>query len=427
MMFKPLSDFTLFADRRDRLLSVLDDVYGFEGPALFLTLADFEGLRTSFRQDSTFYYFTGITEPAAIGCFYLQGHSTLYIPKFWEQRAMWVTSTIGMSSDPGHYGFNEIRALGNAEKSYCFKPLLLEAQYYSFIADITSFIKAGGRIFACVPTHGFGALLFERLATWISGFSNALVDVSRDVARLRREKDAYELQLIHAAAQITALAHEQVAGFIKPGVFEYQVRGLVDYVFASTAAAVPAFPSIVASGYNATILHYTDCSQQLQSGDLVVIDCGAEYGNYAADVSRTYPANGSFTPRQRSLYEIVLEVQEYIASIARPGMFLCNKEYPDISLHHQALACFKQYDLDRYFCHGLGHFLGLDVHDVGDVQEPLSPGDVFTLEPGVYLPHESCGIRIEDDYVMADDGAVCLSDALVKKPDDIEALMTRSL
>lgn len=423
MQFKAPTDYSLFKHRRDSLLAMVLEASPFTGPSLFLTIADFESARIPFRQDSFFYYFTGILEPGGIGCFPVAGPSTIYLPKFWDQRLRWVTPSIKLADDPQHFCVDELRALGNAESAYCFHPFFKESQYISFIADMNAFIQAGGRIYACIPQEGFGILFFERLAQWIPGFKEALFDVTEYAARVRREKDSYELTMIHSAVQLTMLAHEQAAAMIAPGVFEYQVQSVIDYAFSCTAAARPAFPSIVATGHNATILHYSMLSSKLNNGDLVVVDVGAEYGNYAADLSRTYPVNGKFTERQRFLYDAVLAVQTYVASIARPGMYVYHKDYPENSLHHIAIKCFKEYGLEQYFCHGIGHFLGLDVHDVGNVQEPLASGDVFTLEPGVYIPDESCGIRIEDDFVMTEDGCFCLSDKLVRTADDIELLM----
>ncbi|MBM3887011.1 M24 family metallopeptidase, partial [Candidatus Dependentiae bacterium] len=148
-------------------------------------------------------------------------------------------------------------------------------------------------------------------------------------------------------------------------------------------------------------------------------------GYYAADLTRTYPVNGKFTKRQREVYQAVLETQLYVESIARPGMYLKNPKKPEESLHHLAVDYLKDLGYAEFFVHGIGHYLGLDVHDVGDYSEPLEAGDVFTIEPGIYIPRESLGVRIEDDYVMSDEGAVCLSFELPKEADEIEEMMAR--
>ena len=184
-----------------------------------------------------------------------------------------------------------------------------------------------------------------------------------------------------------------------------------------------SFPSIVAGGKNSTVLHYHENSGTLRNGDLVVVDIGAEYNNYCADLTRTYPVSGTFSKRQKEIYEVVLATQEYIASRAKPGMWLKNKDNVEQSLHHLAVKFLAQSGYDKYFPHGIGHFLGLDVHDVGDYTVPLQEGDVITIEPGIYIAEESIGIRIEDNYWITKDGAVCLSENLPKEVEDIEGFM----
>jgi Xaa-Pro aminopeptidase len=427
MIFKPPTDYSLFVERRNRLFDAIQEQHGWQGPSLLLLIADFEGTRHIFRQDSSFYYLTGVTEPAVVACCYFDGEATLYVPRFGECRDKWVTTSVHVGLDPKKIGFNEIRYLGAPEKSYFFKPLFVQEQYSALLDDLRSFVLAGGQVFTVISpgqiTSGFNCLLLERLCGWLPGLKDRVVDVTSELEGLRRCKDQYEISLMHHAAQVTMLAHEAAARVIAPGKFEYEIQAMVDHMFASAAGAQPAFPSIVAVGKNATVLHYGDRNCQLREGELVVVDIGAEYGYYAADLTRTYPVNGMFSPRQRELYAIVLEVQKYLESIALPGMYLRSDEHQEHSLHHIALKCLEEYGVAQYMSHGLGHFLGLEVHDVGSLADPLMPGDVFTIEPGIYLPNEQCGIRIEDDYVMVDDGVVCLSTELVKEPNEIETLM----
>ena len=164
----------------------------------------------------------------------------------------------------------------------------------------------------------------------------------------------------------------------------------------------------------------------MRNGDLVVVDIGAELGMYAADITRTYPVSGTFSKRQRELYDIVLATQQHIADISKPGLWLSNKEHPDKSLNHLARQFLQKYGYDKYLPHGIGHFLGLDVHDVGDYSVPLQAGDIITIEPGIYIPEEGIGIRIEDDYWVVEDGVVCLSDGLSKEARDIEQMVQQS-
>ena len=188
-----------------------------------------------------------------------------------------------------------------------------------------------------------------------------------------------------------------------------------------------AFPSVVATGKNGTILHYSDNNGLIKNGDLVLVDIGAELHNYCADITRTYPVSGTFTKRQKELYNLVLETQEYVAALAKPGMWLKNPKNPDKSLYHLAHAFLTKRGYADYFPHGIGHFLGLNVHDVGDYAVPLHEGDVITIEPGIYIPQEGIGIRIEDNYWIAKDGAICLSEDMPKTAEEIEAVMQQAL
>ena len=175
------------------------------------------------------------------------------------------------------------------------------------------------------------------------------------------------------------------------------------------------------------MLHYCHNNKQMKKGDLVVVDVGAEINYYCADITRTYPVSGTFSDRQREVYTTVLEAQEYIASLAAPGYWLCNNDNPTKSLQHLTVAFLKERGYEKYFPHGIGHFLGIDVHDVGDRSEPLKEGDVITIEPGIYIPQERLGVRIEDNYWITAKGAVCMSDELPRDSYEIEEMMKGEL
>jgi Xaa-Pro aminopeptidase len=170
-------------------------------------------------------------------------------------------------------------------------------------------------------------------------------------------------------------------------------------------------------------LHSFENTRKFEEGDLVVVDIGAEYGMYSSDITRTYPVSGKFTARQKEVYNIVLETQLYVQSLAKPGIYLNNRENQESSLHHLAVKFLEKHGYEKYFIHGIGHFLGLDVHDVGNHEVPLSIGDVFTIEPGIYISEENLGIRIEDDFVITKNGCACLSENLAKQAHDIECFM----
>jgi Xaa-Pro aminopeptidase len=257
-----------------------------------------------------------------------------------------------------------------------------------------------------------------------------LGSVERLMASLRAKKSPAELRLIRAAIHATIEAHYAAARTVAPGVHEYEVEAVVQAAFRRNGSERDAFPSIIGSGPNSCVLHYSANKRRMQAGEVVVVDIGAEYSYYAADITRTYPVSGRFTPRQRALYLAVLEAQKAAERAAKPGITL--RELDQIarqSLRQSPLRAKdtdgKEYTLDHFFQHGLGHSLGMDVHDP-ETGQPLQPGAVFTIEPGVYIPTENIGIRIEDDYLMTDKGIVKLSAALPSDPDAIERMMAKA-
>lgn len=426
MVFNAPTSFSLFKQRRKELLKRIREKYSVEKGMIVLG-AGFEVDRHIFRQDSAFYYLTGISEPAVILCIDFDGRELLYIPKFGVARSQWLNVVINGPADAAKIGVDEIRYIGDEVSGYSFHPVFTREKYAQILMDLSGSAQAGSRFFTLLDRQNQGYFmhinLYEKFQQWIPGLEKNTVDIAAIVDEMRRCKDEYEVDLIYKAVQITNMAQNAAATLIGPGKYEYEIQAAIECIFTHVAAATPSFPSIVATGKNSTILHYTQRNHELNAGDLVVVDIGAEYGYYAADLTRTYPVGGRFSPRQREVYELVLQAQEYVESRACPGMYLKNSKYPDKSLHHLAVKFFQDKGYGEYFCHGIGHYLGLDVHDVGDYDTPLQPGDVFTIEPGLYLAQENIGVRIEDDYVMADDGAVCLSYELPKQVYEIERLM----
>jgi len=389
----------------------------------------FEHGRHRFLQDSSFYYLTGVQEPGAALLLALDGAATLYIPAFTTRRAQWVDNA--MSNDQKtaeELGFVGINYLGDPQPGYEACPLFSASAYRSIVAAIE---KNGARatVFTCVAqdAHHYVEQYFilERLKTFSAAFAH-IVDISPMLARMRRKKTHEEVELLYKAVEVTMLAHEAAACALGDGVNEASVQAHIEYVFTDSGAS-PAFPTIVGSGHNSTVLHYQQNNRVMRTGDVVVIDIGAQLQHYCADLTRTYPVSGKFTQRQREVYEIVLQTQEHIASQVKPGVWLCNKDRPQESLHHKAVAFLDTMGYAKYFPHGIGHFLGLDVHDVGDRLEPLHEGDVITIEPGIYIAAEKLGIRIEDNYWVVRDGVECLSAALPKSVPDIEAFAQLSM
>ncbi len=426
MLFKPSSEFSSFKKRRKRLLEAVKAAHPHVSNGVIVMLGGFEGERQSFRQDSSFYYFTGVTEPAAVLLMFFDERDHLYLPNFGKEREKWVTVGLGLQSNPADFHIDQICALSDGASGYSYGKRFSSDNYKHLLKDLASIIGNDMKVFGELKTHTDAVdqeLFLGHFHKHVPGLADVQHDVSHVVHGLRRLKDDEEIDLLYKAIQVTIEAQHTAAQTIKPGVSEHAVQAALEYVFTYVAGARPSFPSIVATGKNTTVLHYTDRNATIKDGDLVVVDIGAEYGYYAADLTRTYPANGKFTPRQREIYQAVLDTQEYIASIAKPGMYLRNAQMKEQSLHWQAFNFLEQRGLAQYFPHGLGHYLGLDVHDVGDYGMPLQSGDVFTIEPGVYIPGESLGVRIEDDYLMTDKGAVCLSEELPKRIEEIEAMM----
>ncbi len=244
------------------------------------------------------------------------------------------------------------------------------------------------------------------------------------VAQLRLVKDEDEIRRMRAAIDLTAESLVDVMGVIKPGMTEYQVEGLIENGFRSRGAERLGFPSIVGSGPNSTTLHYDKNRRTIAAGDLVVMDVGGEYGYYSADVTRTVPIDGKFTPRQRQIYDLVLATQQVGIDSVRPGMTVgrLNQITREYMKAHSGTLCGTT-TCDTYYIHGLSHWLGMDVHDVGDYTTPFAPGMVLTVEPGIYIPDEQLGVRIEDDVLVTATGHDLLSSKAPRSPDEIEKTM----
>ena len=253
------------------------------------------------------------------------------------------------------------------------------------------------------------------------------------IGNLRITKDAGEAELIRKASEASAAGHAAAIRFIKPGVGENEVSALMQYEFMKRGCERPAYAPIVGSGFNSTVLHYSQNSNTIKDGDLVVMDVAGEYSMYASDITRTVPANGRFTPRQREIYEIVLGAQNAAIQAFKSGVSTIGR-MGDHSLHKIASDYINTHGKDLhgqplgpYFIHGLGHYVGLNVHDPGDTAIPLGPGAVFTLEPGIYIPEEKIGVRIEDIFWVNDKGElVRLSKGLPNTADEVEKLMNSS-
>jgi Xaa-Pro aminopeptidase len=420
-----------FKERRNELISLVQQQHKDVSSGKILLFANFERDGYFYKQDSSFYYFTGLEEPAAVLCLDLAtSQSMLFVPNFGKERAKWVAEAIEPDKEKAHaLGFDAIEYLGKPCVGYQCHPFFTQPEYENFLRLVQEWLSKGEKVFTLNPTNASEYIeqrfVLQRIASTIPTFEHSLINISGLVAQLRRKKSKGEIEQLYKAIAITIDAQEAAINMLQIGKKEYEIQAAIEYHFIAGGGSA-AFPSIVASGKNSTILHYMHNTKTLVSGDLVVIDIGARYNNYCADITRTYPVSGTFTQRQREIYTLVLETQEYIANIAKPGLWLSNKNHPDKSLNHLAKKFLEDRGYGHYFPHGIGHFLGLDVHDVGDSAEPLQVGDIITIEPGIYIPDESIGVRIEDDYWIVPDGVICLSENLPKQPDDIEEAIAQS-
>ena len=255
-----------------------------------------------------------------------------------------------------------------------------------------------------------------------------LKDMRGEVNTLRQIKSPGEIAFLTRAIELSLDAHLEAMKMMRPGLFEYEIAARMVEVHAMGGSEAEGYAPIVGAGPNSTTLHYDKLGRKIEDGDIVVLDVGAQYSGYSADITRTLPANGKFTPRQREIYNIVLGAQNAALAALRPGVDLCRKgdrsvykiSYDYINSHGRDL---HGRSLGPYYIHGLGHDIGLNVHDPGDLCKPLEPGMVVTMEPGVYIPEESLGVRIEDDVLITGTGYKFLSERLPRDPDEIEKIM----
>jgi Xaa-Pro aminopeptidase len=251
---------------------------------------------------------------------------------------------------------------------------------------------------------------------------------------LRGVKDPEEIAHIQQACDITEKGFRRILGFVKPGVWEFEIEAEFSHEFLSNRSKGFAYTPIIASGSNSNVLHYIENSQQCKAGELILMDVGAEYGNYASDMTRTIPVSGRFTPRQRDVYEAVIKVKDEATKLLTPGVLwknyhvevgkLMSSTLVDLGLLTKKKVSNNTEAYKKYFMHGTSHHLGLDTHDYGLLDEPMQANMVFTVEPGIYIPDEGFGIRLEDDVVVQATGApVNLMANIPIDPDEIEALM----
>lgn len=374
---------------------------------------------SDYRETNDFFYLTGIeSKDSWLLVVADSGKATrvvLYLPPRDPQSERWTGPTLGPGAEATALtGISDVRSADSAE-----------AQVRSALQART-WQRRGGSLFVDRSQRARQDTFLRDLV--FSGerdeFMLPAVNVNAVVAQLRLVKDDDEIRRMRAAIDLTAESLVDVMRVIKPGMTEYQVEGLIENGFRSRGAERLGFPSIVGSGPNSTTLHYDKNRRTIAAGDLVVMDVGGEYGYYTADVTRTVPIDGKFTPRQRQIYELVLATQQVGIDSVRPGMTIgrLNQITREYMKAHSGTLCGST-TCDTYYIHGLSHWLGMDVHDVGDYMTPLAPGMVITVEPGIYIPEEQLGVRIEDDVLVTAAGHDLLSSKAPRSPDEIEKTM----
>jgi Xaa-Pro aminopeptidase len=413
-----------YRDRRRRLL----DRVG-EGTVVLWGAGDDRGYGDvgTFRQASPFFYLTGVELPNAVLVLRRgEGGDLLFLPPRDPNVERWTGPKFGPGQETAEeLGFDEVVSTLPSEivLDARRRPVPgLEGRLQGWLAEpgavLWTELPPVGTGAELPPSHRYLARLRDRLPTF------SVKDLDEHLTAMRSIKDAGEVELMRKAVAITIEGQRQAARTLEPGIGEGAIDGVVYAAFREGGAEGLAFPSIVGSGYNATTLHYDQNVGTCDDGELVVVDIGARYGYYCGDLTRTYPVNGSFTKRQREIYDLVLEAHDRAAEAMRPGVTV-------FELRKIAYAVFEEStvrnnegeSLGQYFIHGLGHPLGLDAHDPGADETPLEPGMVITNEPGIYIPEEELGVRIENDFLITADGAENLSAELPTKAEDIEALM----
>jgi Xaa-Pro aminopeptidase len=373
-----------YAARRAQVAAQLDGILVLYGA----TARD--ETRDGFFQSPDFRYLTGWSEPGA-ALLLTPAEEILFLPPRNEREEKYTGRKL-LASDPAaasHTGFRKVLPLAELGRSV-----------HRALADYARVYANDPRVKSAAPLHEHA-------------------DAAKFLAKFRMRKSPAEISLLEKSADVSAGAHLAAWKQLRPGVAEYEIAAAMEHVYRSHGCERNAYPPIVGAGSNSVILHYRAGARKLDAGDLVVMDVGAECDGYAADLTRTVPASGRFTPRQREVYEVVLGAQNAALAAARPGIaFRGEKD----SLEAIAKQYIEARGFGKYWVHGLGHHVGLEVHDATDPELKLEPGMVITIEPGIYIPEENLGVRIEDMVLITENGARLLSARLPRDPAEIEKL-----
>jgi Xaa-Pro aminopeptidase len=379
-----------------------------------------------FNQENNFYYLTGHNEEGAALLLIPDGaegkswsgpKEVFYLPARNLGTERWNGPRMG-PDDPGvkeKVGFREVR------------------NFAKLAADLQQIAKDYPTLYTILP--GSNDAGYPHFQNWVSWLNKAvpgakLMQVETQIGALRQIKSAGEIALLTRAIELSVDAQLDAMRNVHPGVMEYQIAARMVRIHQEGGCETEAYSPIVGTGFNSTVLHYDKVGAKIEDGDVVVLDVGGQYSGYTADITRTLPANGIFTARQREIYDIVYGAQQAALDALKPGVRITRTQdgknlyqisYDYINTHGKDL---HGQPLGKYFIHGLGHHIGLDVHDTGDPSAVLVPGMVVTMEPGIYIPEEKIGVRIEDDVLITATGYVLLTQRLPRSADEIEKVMT---
>ena len=421
--------------RREKLRTTVDGpivLYGYSGREDASEVA-------VFFQEPSFYYLTGYDESGAAMLLMPAPPSTppgartdyrikkgeallyefpaeiLYLPPRDPKTELWEGPKIGLD-DPGvmnKTGFKVVEPSANLK------------------ADLEKLAKVYPNFYTILPPeHEAGYPHFTESVAAIHGAipQANIKDLAPQLYAMRQIKSEGELALMQKAIDPSIDAHFDAMRTMRPGLFEYQIAARMKEIHEWAGCEREAYAPIVGAGFNSTVLHYSALASQIKYGDLVVIDMGGEYAGYAADITRTLPANGHFPPRQREIYDIVLGAQNAALAAVKPGAMLYRGKN---SLQQIVIDYIRNSQgrdregrtLERYYPHGVSHHIGLDVHDPGDRDRPLEPGMVISVEPGIYIPEENLGVRIEDDVLVTPEGSRILTARLPRTADELERVI----
>lgn len=429
MRYEPINS-ELFVRNRERLAALMkpNSMAIFNANDIMPTNADGT---MGFRQNNDLFYLTGVDQEETVLLLFPDHpdekfREVLFLRETSELIAIWEGHKLTKEEAVQTTGMSVKSIYWTSEFDKVFNQMVFEAE----------------RVYLNTNEHTRAEVMVQtRDARFIDWFKahfplHALERVAPLMHQLRAIKLPQEVELINRAIDITDKMFRRLLKFIKPGVWEYEIEAEMMHEFLRHRSRGPAYTPIIASGANACVLHYIDNSQQCQDGDVILLDLGAEYANYNADMTRSIPVNGRFTDRQKEVYSAVLRVMNEAKQLLKPGNLWDDYHREVGGIIESELIGLKLLDRDevakqdpdaplykKYFMHGTSHFLGLDVHDVGNKYRRFEPGMVFTVEPGIYIPGEKLGIRLENNVLITDEGNLDLMRQIPLEMEEIEELM----